>query len=634
MTGRLEGSEGKTPTPRASDLESLAERLLQTANDRAIYLVLDLEGRIVRFNRYLEDLSGVRLDEVRGKDWFETFVPEQDRARVRSLFLSVADQVVVVSNVNAIQTRDGSERVIDWSGCPLTDDGGRVCGVLSVGRDTSEAARAHAKLQAVLDTTIDGIVSIDDQGTIESFNRAAERMFGYDAEEVVGRNVRLLMPEPYRSEHDGYLARYLETGQARIIGIGRDVVGQRKDGTQFPLELGVGERRTSGEHDGYTGILRDLSEREQLVSELRQAQKLEAVWRLSSGLAHEYKNLLMGIQGFTSMALDSLGDSPARSYMEEIREAAGRGSALAAQLLAYSRKEEPRVVLVCPDEKVAAVEPLLRSLLGEGIELELEVNAPTARVRAGESWFEQILLNLALNASDAMKGRGRLGIRTRTLPGGEIELAVEDTGAGMDAETQARMFEPFFTTKPVGKGTGLGLSAVRGIVAEMNGRIEVDSQVGHGSTFRLQLPCSTNGQEVSDRLLSVSTVSAPAEPETVLVVEDERLVLLTTEHYLRKAGYRPLTASTPADALELARSHEGPLDILLTDVSLPVMGGQELAQRIQKLHPSVRLLFMSAFPREKLTQEGWVDADAETIEKPFSEEQLRARLSELAHNDL
>ena len=498
-------------------------------------------------------------------------------------------------------------------------------------------AQEKERLQTILDTASDGILAIDEHGVIESANTAAEQLFGYEPDELTGRPLQVLMPERKGKEQAAPLARYLLTGESQVVGGSREVVGRRKDGTSVELEVSVGERRVAGRRT-FTGILRDISAHKALErklrrsqEELQQAQKLEAIGRLSGGLAHEYRNLLLGIQGFTSMALESLGQSPARPHVEEIRAAAWRGAALTAQLLSYSRKSGAALAVLRVDETIRASAALLRSLLGEGVHLELLLDAPEGRVRAGEGWVEQILLNLALNASDAMKGRGDLVVRTRVVDGTDrrvVWISVRDTGPGMDASTTARVFEPFFTTKPPGQGTGLGLPSVEALVSQMEGTIDVASAVGFGTTFNILLPWADEREEI----IPAEPPQAPCSgaPLTVLVVEDERLVLLTVEHYLRRAGYTPLLAASPEQALELAQAHPGSIDVLLTDVSLPKMGGGELADAVRAHRPEIAVLFMSAFPREQLVAKGWIDPSCPSIEKPFREHDLVANLARVS----
>ena len=617
---------------------AFAEHLVATA--RAVVLLLDPEGRILGFNPFLEQLTGRPLEEVCGRDWLEEFVPARDRWRVRAVFQDVLEGRRTPPHVSAIVGREGEERAIDWSASLLRDAEQRVQGLLAIGLDATERLsaeralrRSQARLQSVLDTTPDAIVAFDHAHRIESFNRAAQRLFGWSPEEAQGQPLSVLVPGGLEEE----LERWPDGEGGGPPVLEREVSGRRKDGGTFPLAISVGERR-EGDRRGFTAILRDLSERRGLEEALRHSQKLEAVGLLAGGLAHEYKNLLMGIQGFTSMALERLADSPARPYVEEIRAAAGRGSALACQLLAFSRRSRLERVSVRLDPTVAAATRLLRPLLGAQVELDLDLSAPRARVLLEEGAIELILLNLALNARDAMPAGGLLSIRTRVLGSGqEVALSVQDSGTGMDEATQARLFEPFFTTKRRAAGTGLGLVAVRRLATGLGGRIEVVSAPRSGSTFHVILPLTDEAGATSERAPLPESPCAPSpgapaagrERPVILIVEDERLVLITVDHYLRRAGYRTLLAGDAQDALRVLEEGTGKPDALLVDVTLPGSDGAAVARELRQRCPGLPVLFMSAVPREQLVASGRVPADAATIEKPFSEVELTTRLGEL-----
>jgi two-component system, cell cycle sensor histidine kinase and response regulator CckA len=401
-------------------------------------------------------------------------------------------------------------------------------------------------------------------------------------------------------------------------------VSAAEDAARLVEELESQNRELRATRDRYS------RDRRALENQLRQSQKLEPIGRLASGLAHEYKNILMGIQGYSDMALAELSDSPARSYLEEIRATAKRGSALAAQLLAFCRNECVERELVNVDVAVAEASRLMRALVSESVELRLDLSAPDVQILAVSGAIEQIILNLALNASDAMPTGGQLSIQTRALCSGEskqVALYVADDGVGMDVVTRRRLFEPFFTTKPEGSGTGLGLATVQRTLTELGGTIDVESALGCGTTFRLLIPLAPEGAKDPP---PSPLAPCPLTEQTILVVDDERLVLATVDHYLERARHDTLLADSARAALELATERPGgSIDILLTDVTLPGMGGAELARAVRKLHPGIRVLFMSALPRAELIREEKVDAEASTIEKPFEEEGLARALAQL-----
>lgn len=360
---------------------------------------------------------------------------------------------------------------------------------------------AEWKLHTILETAIDGIVVIDERGLIETANRAVEEMFGYQAGDLLGQNVSRLMPEPFRSEHDGYLRRYLETDDPHIIGMGREVIGVRLDGTLFPLHLCVGEMRRPDQPRRFTGILHDLTAYKALERELVRVQKLEAVGRLAGGIAHEFNNLLMAIMSCAERASRKLPEgSPALRYLVEIPRAGERASRLIRQLLDYSRDTPPQCRPIDLNQLVGKLEKMLAQLLGEHISFEVDLQASSELTFCDPARIEQVLLNLVLNARDALRDGGNLRLRTHdcqlsyspTRPdlkaGRYTGLEVSDDGCGMNSRTVERAFEPFFTTKGSEQGSGLGLAVVHAIVTQHGGRIEVDSRPGGGTTIRILLP--------------------------------------------------------------------------------------------------------------------------------------------------
>lgn len=358
------------------------------------------------------------------------------------------------------------------------------------------------RLRSVVQNAVDGIITIDAQGLIESFNPAAEKIFGYSASEIIGQNVSQLMPFPYREEHNSYIINYLQTGQAKVIGRGREVTGLRKDGRTFTLDLAVSEFQL-GDRQLFMGIVRDITDRSLLEAELRQAQKMEAVGRLASGVAHDFNNYLTIITSYSEFLLNRYSEQdPQRQDIEQIKKASERAINLTRQLLAFSRKQphSPRVLKL--NQIVTELSSLLHHLLGKNVDLDTQLATDLFLVKIDAAQMEHVLVNLAVNARDAMPQGGQLTIRTQNIlleetlivhnikieAGRYVELAVRDTGSGMSHETLSRLFEPFFTTKERGKGTGLGLSTAYGIIKQSGGHIWAESQPGQGTTFKIYLP--------------------------------------------------------------------------------------------------------------------------------------------------
>lgn len=497
----------------------------------------------------------------------------------------------------------------------------------AISKRSAELVERDALMQAVVETAVDAILTIDEQGIVRSFNRAAERMFGFTAAEVLGQNVRVLMPSPYSEEHDAYLQRYLTSGVKRIIGIGRSIAGRRKDGTTFPAYLSVSEVRLGDRHL-FTGFVRDLTEQRQLEQEFLRSQKMEAIANLSGAIAHDFNNILMGILACARVASSERhGDPALRESFDEIAAAANRGVALTRRLLAFGRRG-PSVELrpTDIDAVVRANESMLRQLLGEDIALRVELAARGAALSADDGLIEQIVINLVVNARDAMPGGGQIAVTTR-LEAGEIALEVRDTGTGIPEDVRPRIFEPFFTTKSAEKGTGLGLSTVKRIVEQLQGRIELQSALGKGTTFRLLFPRCSDAARLPDRAAAPAP-SAAATAAVVLLVEDDRLVRASLVRFLKSRGHAVLVAADPAEALRLAEA-QATIDVLVTDMVLPEITGNELAARLRATRPNLRVVFMSAHPAEMLIAQGRLREGDPYLEKPFEMDALAAVLNRL-----
>ena len=373
----------------------------------------------------------------------------------------------------------------------------------------------------------------------------------------------------------------------------------------------------------------------------RQAQRMETIGRLASGLAHDFNNLLTAILGQCDLLLRRLPeDAPARKGLEEIRTAGDRAAGLTRQLLAYSRRQVLKPQVIDLNSSVTSMVPMLRSLIGETIELNPALQADLGRVEADPGQIEQIIMNLVVNARDSMPRGGRVDVETSnadldatfarrhvpTRPGRYVMLAVSDTGSGMDKATRAHIFEPFFTTKQLGKGTGLGLATVYGIVKQSDGYIWVYSEPGMGSTFRIYLP------RVKADIASGSAREAPAPPsggsETVLVVEDDRTVRSLAVEMLRLNGYTVLQAQDGREALDLIRSHGQPIHLLLTDVVMPEMSGRELARSVAGLEPGIGVLYMSGYTDGVIAHHGVLDAGVAYVQKPFTADSLARKVRE------
>ena len=415
----------------------------------------------------------------------------------------------------------------------------------------------------------------------------------------------------------------------------------RLDGSTVDVEVAASPCTYEG-REGAQVVMRDVTERRSLEGQLRQSQKMEAIGRLAGGVAHDFNNILTAISGYSEILQTRLEQDPSLgAYATEIIRAAERASSLTRQLLAFSRKEmmDPRVMEL--NAVVSDMDRMLRRLIGEDIELVTLLHPRLSRVRADPGQVEQVLMNLALNARDAMPRGGRLVIETRNIglyegnaiglpeagPGGWVELSVADTGIGMDRETQSRLFEPFFTTKEVGKGTGLGLSTVYGIVRRSGGQVTVWSEPGRGATFRVYLPAVDDPAERPAE--PGGDMAAASGSETVLVVEDEASVRSFIREVLGGRGYALLEARNADEAAAIFERHKEPIHLMVSDVVMPGLGGPELAERLAGVHPETRVLFISGYAREGLFHDGRPGADAAFLAKPFSPEALARTVREI-----
>ncbi len=491
---------------------------------------------------------------------------------------------------------------------------------------------------ALLESASQAIVSVDRSGKIVLANRRTEEMFGYTRGELMGASIEILLPESKHGMHRRDRDDYFTHPRVRHMGIGMDLAGRRKDGVEFPVEVSLSYVEVD---KGLFAIafVSDISTRKKLEEQLMHSQKMEAVGRLAGGVAHDFNNMLTVIAGYNRMILDELSPmDPLRGYAEEVLKAADRAGALTNQLLSFSRRQimQPRVINV--NAVIAQTEKMLRRLIGEDVELALGLNPGVGNIKADPNHVEQAIVNLAVNARDAMPLGGRLTIETghvhldetyaRThmgvTPGEFVMIAVSDNGHGMDAETRSHIFEPFFTTKEKGKGTGLGLATVYGMVKQTGGDIWVYSEPGRGTTFKLYFPMVA--ESLTETLHGDVGQVKPSATETILVVEDEKAVRDLTVKLLQQMGYTILTAASGAEAVEISQAHPGAIALLLTDVVMPNMSGRQLAAVLLQSRPAMRVLYLSGYTEDTVVHHGVLDASVDFLPKPFSREVLSRKL--------
>lgn len=545
---------------------------------------------------------------------------------------------------------NGQRRTMSVSGFPVFDDDGRFLGYRGTGRDITEviAGRkrlelAEARLRVTFDNLTVGIVQIDEKGIIEGLNPMAEKIFGHRQVDLIGRNVSFLMPQPYRDEHDTYILNYKLSGHPKVIGIGREVMGLRKSGEEFPLHLGVAEIRIDGDRH-FIGTITDLTAEKNLEEQLRRSQKMDAIGQLTGGIAHDFNNLLGIIVGNLDLACRKLDeDAPVKRNINKAIDAANRGADLTRRLLNFSRQAPEESEVLDINETIREIREMLQRALGADVNIDLLLSDDAWPVRVNKGDLGDALVNFAVNARDAMPDGGTLLIETRNAhvhegrymetslpPGDYLELSISDTGIGMAPEVSARIFEPFFTTKPSGKGTGLGMSLIYGFVQRSGGDIAVYSELGVGTSFKVRLPraVTETGQEATpatqttDRTLRRGT-------GTILIVDDEIDLAEIAATLLSELGYQTVVAHSGPEAVSILNM-DRPIDLLLTDVVMPGgMDGFDVAAAAVKRRPDIKILMASGFTAgatERFRHNG--DAQYPLLRKPYNNYELATVVSQ------
>ena len=502
-----------------------------------------------------------------------------------------------------------------------------------------KAEAEHVRLVTAIEQSGEAVVMTNTNGDIEYVNAAFTRVTGYSREEILGQNPRVLKSGKHDQEFYQHLWQTILNGQ---IWRG-EIVNQHKDGSLYTEQMTISpivdER---GQITHFVATKQDATERKSLEAQLQQAAKMEAVGRLAGGVAHDFNNLLTIINGYSELLLEKFAADPSTGgYLKEINDAGGRAASLTRQLLAFSRLQVLAPQVLDLNALVTNLEKMLRRLIGEDVQLNTLLDPALRRIKADPGQVEQVLMNLAVNARDAMPIGGYLTLETRNVelddeyarnhptvtPGPHVMVSVSDTGVGMTPETQARIFEPFFTTKGIGKGTGLGLATVYGIVKQSGGSIWVYSELGQGTVFKIYFPLI--GESSPESELPKTAADLAAGTETVLMVEDEEGVRSLVRLALVAGGYDVLEADSAQKALAICANHPGPIHLLLTDVIMPEMSGPEVASKVAALRPGIRVLYMSGYTDDAVLHHGVVSQDMPFIQKPFSPLALRRKIREV-----
>ena len=644
------GGPVRVATQQHDLAETVLSRTLLEAVPDAI-IAVNHEGVILQINSQTESLFGYTREELIGQR-IETLVPDRQREQHRHHFSHFTEKPKTRRMGAGLdlkgRRRDGSEFPVEISLSPVSTDGGVV--VLSAIRDVSDRKRIEEelvraneelgrrkdrqlweyqnRLALVVDSSHDAIIGKNLDGVVTSWNNGAEVIYGYKAEEVIGRSIALLAPPDRKEEIPKILEDIRQGRQVEHF----ETIRVTKDGRHLNVSISVSPiRDAGGDIVGASTIARDVTTQKKTEEQLRQGQKMEAVGRLAGGVAHDFNNILGIITSCTELLRPHLDSDPLSAELAGyIRDACKRGSTPTRQLLAFSRKQPVQARVLELNERLQDVSKLLRPLMGDDVSVVFIPRSESAFVEADPGQLDQIVLNLAVNSRDAMQKGGKFVVETDTAefdeafvrqhppmrPGRYVMLAVSDNGSGMDEATRSRIFEPFFTTKEVGKGTGLGLATVYGIVNQTGGHIWVYSEVGRGTTFKVFLPCADEKAGM-DRAVEEEVAFPRGEGSAILLVEDDPIMRRLTRRMLEDQGYFVIEAHDGRAALEVMASKQNVVDLVLTDVVMPGMSGPELVLRLMDSHPNTRFLYMSGYTGELVVDHGLAEGIA-LLEKPFT----------------
>ena len=610
-------------------------------------LMTDAAGTIVLVNREIERLFGYSREELLGRT-VEVLVPERFRGPhpgFRSGFIHDPKVRAMGAGRELFGLRkDGTEVPVEIGLTPVATEEGLF--VISSIVDISERKRGDARFRAALESSPNGIVMVDRIGRIVLVNREVERLFGYSREELLGQAIEILVPEQSRDQHPGFRAAYFDKPTTRAMGAGRELYGLRKNGTQVPVEIGLNPIETN-EGLFVLGSIVDISarkaaeaERQRLEEQLRQSQKLEAIGTLAGGIAHDFNNILGMIVGYAELAREAAGSRSAAGDIDEVLKAAARGKELTQRILRFSRHQETVREPMDLAILLADVARLLRAMIPTSIDIKVQVDSDVPRVLANATAVQQVLMNLATNARDAMAEGGALELDLRPLyvrdsmarahpdlrEGPYVSVTVADSGPGMDAGLRARVFEPFFTTKEPGKGSGLGLAIVHGIMREHDGAVILESEPGRGTRVKCLFPV-LESEEV--RAAAAFEPEVHGHGERILFVDDEPSLAALGGRRLEALGYVATARSDPREALAVFQADPSKFAAVVTDYTMPGLTGVALARELVSIRPDIPIVLLTGFieelPPEQLDSAGV----RKLIRKPATIHELSLAVAEI-----
>ncbi|NTW98507.1 MAG: PAS domain S-box protein [Geobacteraceae bacterium] len=635
-------TERKRAEKALRESESLYRSILKASPD--IIIITDLDSRIRMASPSTHTILGYS-PEIEGR-LITDFLAPKEYERARSS-ISVIQQGVFTGpeEFRALRT-DGSMFDIEANGRFIFDTTGQPTGMVFIVRDITERKRAEAereRLMAAIEQTGEVIMITDPLAVIQYVNPAFERVTGYSREEVIGKNPRILKSGEQDKAFYDTLWKTLAEGRTWEGCF----INKRKIGTLYTEEAVISPvRDTSGTIVNYVAVKRDITRELETEQQLQQSQKMEFVGRLAGGIAHDFNNLLLVIINYADMSRKKVpSDHPIANWLDEIANAGQRSADITRQLLAFARKQTIAPKVLNLNETMMSMLKLLRRLIGEDIDLALIPGANLWLVKLDPSQIDQILANLCVNARDAISGVGTVTIETGNItlddiyceshagavPGEYVLLTISDNGCGMEKDVLEHIFDPFFTTKDVGKGTGLGLATVYGIIRQNHGLIDVQSEPGKGTTFRIYLPRFVG--QVEETKGSFTAEAPRGKGETILLVEDDNALRVTCELLLDTLGYNVVVAESPAFAYDVVARHPADIDALLTDVVMPGMDGRQLAEKICPIKPDLKVLYMSGYTSDVIDHHGILEPGVHFIAKPFSLAELARKLREVLEAD-
>ncbi|OUS14343.1 hypothetical protein A9Q89_00085 [Gammaproteobacteria bacterium 53_120_T64] len=609
----------------------------------------DSAQHVVDWNTAAVEMFGYSLDEIKGRDISGLLFTEDTQAQ--HVFEGLFERAGARTSRSHIRTKDGRDIVCEWHNTLLKNESGEVIGAASVVLDITAQQKAQEALSLkereqsdILNCMVDAVITIDEAGEVLSVNKMAETLFGYRADELLGRNVSLLMPAAEAAEHDNYLQRYARTGEAHVIGRGRDVDGLHKNKQIFPIRLQVAELpRDSTGLRRFIGSCHDLTKFKQQEEQLRRSYKMDALGKLTGGVAHDFNNILGVVTGYADLLETMLGGDPKlANYAHEINHAGQRGAKLTKRLLSFSRQGATAASKVDLAALLQGQEDMLQKTLTVSIQLVMDCAADIWPIWLDGSDLEDAVLNMSINAMHAMEGNTRdtrlmisaanfsfnqFDVETLGLPeaGDYVELRLADTGSGMDQATREQIFDPFFTTKGE-KGTGLGLSQVFGFVTRAGGGVKVYSELGFGSEFVLYFPRYLEEPDEGASELKEGLDVAGGE-EQILVVDDEEALCELAAELLSQKGYRVTRTTDVRQALEIMQTAS--FDLLLSDLIMPGMNGYQLAREVREKYPTTKILLASGFADEHNVESVDQELYADMLHKPYNSQVLYKSVRDL-----